>query len=199
MLTADLTEDYILQKLRDLQDREGAEIYNENADQPHQETTCAAVLIPLTRFGEQWHLLYTRRGDRVETHKGQVSFPGGACDPGEKTPEQTALREVEEEIGIRPQDVRILGRLTAMVTITSFKVTPVVGLVPWPYAFRVESAEVARVFTMPLAWLADKSNRWEIPLPERNFSLIVYHPYDGELLWGATALMTDTFLKVLGL
>jgi hypothetical protein len=86
-----------------------------------------------------------------------------------------------------------------MITITSFRVTPVVGVVNWPYAFRVENAEVARVFTMPLAWLADKSNRWEFKLPGRKYGLIVYHPYDGELLWGATAIMTDTFMKVLGL
>lgn len=200
MLPPNLTEDYIIEKLSISRDKNGSgEVYNENEDLPGSEAKCAAVLIPMMRFGGEWHLLYTRRGDKVETHKGQVSFPGGACDPGEQTPEQTALREAHEEIGIRPQDVRVLGRLTSMITITSFRVTPVVGLVPWPYAFQVEYAEVARVFTMPLAWLADKSNRWEISLPGRRFGLIVYHPYDGELLWGATALMTDTFLKVLGL
>jgi 8-oxo-dGTP pyrophosphatase MutT (NUDIX family) len=199
MILADLTEELIIEKLRSSQALNVNEFYNESGDIMGKEPKCAAVLIPLTRFGDEWHLLYTRRGTKVETHKGQVSFPGGACDPGEKTPEQTALREVNEEIGIRPQDVRILGRLTAMITITSFRVTPVVGVIPWPYAFRVESAEVARVFTLPLAWLADKSNRWEIPLPGRDFGLIVYHPYDGELLWGATALMTDNFLKALGL
>jgi hypothetical protein len=86
-----------------------------------------------------------------------------------------------------------------MITITSFRVTPVVGVVSWPYAFLVENAEVARIFTMPLTWLADKSNRWEFTLPGRKFSVIVYHPYDGELLWGATAMMTDIFLKVLGI
>lgn len=199
MTHPDLSEDYIIEKLRALQENSGDDIYNESEKLLGGEPKCAAVLIPLTRFGDEWHLLYTRRGDKVETHKGQVSFPGGACDPGEQTPEQTALREAEEEIGIRQADVRVLGRLAAMITITSFRVTPVVGVVPWPYAFRVENAEVARVFTMPLAWLADKSNRWEMTLPGREFGLIVYHPYDGELLWGATALMTDNFLKALDL
>ena len=200
MIVPNLTETYIIEKLRISEDKnEGGEIFNESENLKYEETKCAAVLIPLIHFGDEWHLLYTRRGDKVETHKGQVSFPGGACNPGEETPEQTALRETEEEIGINPQDVHILGRLAAMITITSFRVTPVVGLVPWPYAFRVENAEVARVFTMPLAWLADKSNRWEFNLPGRKFGLIVYHPHDGELLWGATALMTDNFLKTLGL
>jgi 8-oxo-dGTP pyrophosphatase MutT (NUDIX family) len=200
MILPDLTEEYIIERLRVLIDKNNlGEIYNESENPPGEEAKCAAVLIPLTHFGNEWHLLYTRRGDKVETHKGQVSFPGGACDPGEKTPEETALREAQEEIGIIPQDVHVLGRLASMITITSFNVTPVVGLVPWPYAFKVENAEVARVFTMPLAWLADKNNRWEMNLPGREFGLIVYHPYDGELLWGATALMTDNFLKALGI
>ena len=195
-----LTEGYIIDKLR-IALEQGGEIasFNEADDPQSKEPKCAAVLIPLAWFGDEWHLLYTRRTDEVETHKGQVAFPGGACDPGEEMPEQTALREAEEEVGIRPQDVRILGRLASLITITSFRVTPVVGVVDWPYTFRVENAEVARVFTMPLAWLAEKSNRWEFKLPGREYSLIVYHPYDGELLWGATAIMTDTFMKVLGL
>jgi 8-oxo-dGTP pyrophosphatase MutT (NUDIX family) len=200
MMLHNLTESCITEKLRIAWDKNGGEeIYNEAGALQGKEPKCAAVLIPLTWFENEWHLLYTRRTDRVETHKGQVSFPGGACDPDEKTPEQTALREAKEEVGIRPQDVRVLGRLASMITITRFRVTPVVGVVGWPYAFRVENAEVARVFTMPLTWLADKSNRWEFKLPGSEYGLIVYHPYDGELLWGATAIMTDTFMKVLGL
>ncbi|MBN1454533.1 MAG: CoA pyrophosphatase [Anaerolineales bacterium] len=200
MSLPNLTENYIAEKLRIAWEQNaGADLFNEADTVQGKEPKCAAVLIPLLWFENEWHLLYTRRTDKVETHKGQVSFPGGACDPGEETAEQTALREAEEEIGIRPQDVRILGRLSPMVTITSFRVTPVVGVVGWPYAFRVENAEVARVFTMPLAWLADKSNRWEFTLPGRKYGLIVYHPYDGELLWGVTAFMTDTFMKVLDL
>jgi len=195
-----LTENYIIGKLRIAWEKNREdEIYNEAEDPEGIEPRCAAVLIPLAWFEKQWHLLYTRRTDKVETHKGQVSFPGGACDPGEETPEQTALREANEEVGIQLQDVRLLGKLAPMITITSFKVTPVVGVVSWPYAFRVENAEVARVFTMPLAWLADKRNRWEFKLPGRPYGLIVYHPYDGELLWGATAIMTDIFMQVLEL
>ena len=200
MMPSNLTENYITEKLRIAWDKNGgSEIYNEADATGDNEPKCAAVLIPMAWFEDEWHLLYTRRTNKVETHKGQVSFPGGACDPGEETPEQTALREAEEEIGMHPQDVRVLGRLAPMITITSFRVTPVVGVVKWPYAFRVENAEVARVFTMPLSWLAEKSNRWEFKLPSREYGLIVYHPYDGEILWGATAAMTDIFMKVLGL
>lgn len=159
---------------------------------------CAAVLIPLVWQDDEWHLLYTRRTDKVESHKGQVSFPGGACDDGETTPEQTALREAEEEIGIHPPDVRILGRLANLVTITYFRVTPVVGIVKWPIVFRVGEHEVARVFTIPLGWLANPSNRWQFERSDLKRALIAYHPYDGELLWGATARITVDFLNVLG-
>jgi 8-oxo-dGTP pyrophosphatase MutT (NUDIX family) len=159
---------------------------------------CAAVLVPLVWYDDEWHLLFTRRTDRVESHKGQVSFPGGACDEGETTPEETALREADEEIGLNPKDVKVLGRLANMITISHFRVTPVVGIIQWPTVFRVGEHEVARVFTIPLGWLANPSNRWQFHVEGRNRSLIAYHPYDGELLWGATARMTVDFLRVLG-
>ncbi len=160
---------------------------------------CAAVLVPLLWMDDQWNLLFTRRTDHVESHKGQVSFPGGGCDEGETTPEQTALREAWEEIGLDPQRVRILGRLANMITVTSFHVTPVVGVIDWPTVFVVGQHEVERIFTIPLYWLADTRNRWEFTMPGRNRGLIAFHPYDGELLWGATARMTVDFLQTMGL
>ena len=193
-----LSEDFICERLRAVDPDPFGDGYAEVDLAPDSKVKCAAVLVPLVSVDGEWHLLYTRRTDCVESHKGQVSFPGGACDEGETTPEQTALREAHEEVGILPQDVRVLGRLTNMITITHFRVTPVVGVVPWPYVFRVGAAEVARVFTIPLAWLAEPRNRWEFPFPERKRALIAYHPYDGELLWGATARMTVDFLSTLG-
>ena len=100
MMPPHLTESYITKKLRIAwKQNGGTDIFNDADPAQAIEPRCAAVLIPLTWFDDEWHLLYTRRTDKVETHKGQVSFPGGACDPGEETPEQTALREAEEEIG----------------------------------------------------------------------------------------------------
>jgi len=165
MTFPDLTEAYITERLRTAYAANVSSEAPENMNfAPGADLKCAAVLLPLLRLGDEWRLLYTRRTERVETHKGQVSFPGGVCDPGEEQPEQTALRESEEEIGLRPLDVRVLGRLSPLVTITSFRVSPIVGVIPWPYAFRVGNAEVARVFTMPLSWLADQRNRWEFSL-----------------------------------
>lgn len=196
-----LPEDYISRRLTEAIEAASAasDGYAEIDLTDETHLRCAAVLVPLVWHDDEWHLLFTRRTDTVESHKGQVSFPGGACDEGETTPEQTALREADEEIGLNPSDVKVLGRLANMITITYFRVTPVVGMIKWPAVFHVGEHEVARVFTIPLGWLADPSNRWEFTRPGTTRSLIAYHPYDGELLWGATARMTVDFLNVLGL
>jgi len=196
-----LTEEFISRKLHEAIKSAGpsSDGYAEIDLTKETRLKCAAVLVPLLWQNDEWHLLFTRRTERVESHKGQVSFPGGACDEGESTPEETALREANEEIGLEPKNVRVLGRLANMITITSFRVTPVVGVIPWPTVFRVGEHEVARIFTIPLLWLTDQRNRWEFNMFGRNRTLIAYHPYDGELLWGATARMTLDFLKVLDL
>jgi len=195
-----LSEETITQKLQGayVATASSSTAFSEVNMKPDTQLKCAAVLVPLVWQDHQWHLLYTRRTDTVESHKGQVSFPGGACDEGETTPEQTALREADEEIGLNPSDVRVLGRLADMITVSYYQVTPVVGVVRWPTVFRVGEQEVARVFTIPLGWLANPSNRWQFERPETKVGLIAYHPYDGELLWGATARMTVDFLNVLG-
>lgn len=196
----DFTEEEIAARLREAQSASTTDGYAPAETTPGAPAPkCAAVLVPLLRQGGEWHLLYTRRTEAVENHKSQVSFPGGACDEGETSPEQTALREAAEELGLDPRQVRTLGRLNPMLTVTSYLVTPVVGAIPWPTVFKPAQAEVARVFTMPLAWLADRSNRWEFTMPGRRYSVIVYHPFDGEILWGATARITVDFLELLGL
>jgi 8-oxo-dGTP pyrophosphatase MutT (NUDIX family) len=164
---------------------------------------CAAVLIPLARCREEWQLVFTRRTDTVAHHKGQVSFPGGGCEVGESTPEMTALREAREEIGLNPSDVRLLGRMNDVPTITGYRVAPVIGVIPWPYRVRLEEEEVMCLFTIPLLWLADRANWVEQPVtPDgapRPFPIIRYRPYDGEILWGISARITHHFLSILGL
>jgi len=195
-----LSEEIISQRLHKAIQSAGpsSDGFSELAVTDESRIKCAAVLVPLVWQDREWHLLFTRRTDTVESHKGQVSFPGGACDDGETTPEQTALREADEEIGLNPKDVKVLGRLANLITVSYYRITPVVGVVKWPAVFRVGEAEVARVFTIPLGWLANALNRWQFERPESGRALIAYHPYDGELLWGATARMTVDFLNVLG-
>jgi 8-oxo-dGTP pyrophosphatase MutT (NUDIX family) len=160
---------------------------------------CAAVLVPLVWWNNEWQLVFTRRTETVEYHKGQVSFPGGGCEMDEATPEATALREANEEIGLAPADVRLLGRMNDIITITEYRVTPIVGVIPWPYQFRPEPAEVGRIFTIPFLWLADSSNWIERPVTpqgdSRSFPVIRYLPYDGETLWGVTARITLNLLR----
>ena len=162
----------------------------------------AAVLIPLLRVDGRWEALFTRRNPDLHEHSGQVAFPGGRADPGDASPEATALREAEEEIGLRPQDVRLLGRLKPFATITAYAVTPVVGMIPWPYPLRTSAVEVSRVFTIPLDWLSDPANleKRARPLPDPHDPVDVYYfkPYDGEVLWGASARFTLALLQALG-
>ncbi|MEI6289514.1 MAG: CoA pyrophosphatase [Chloroflexota bacterium] len=158
----------------------------------------AAVLLPLTMVDGDWQVLFTRRTDIVEHHKGQVSFPGGAADPDDAGIEDTALREADEEIGLSRTDVRILGKLGEMLTVTNFYITPIVGVFDWPYAFKVHTIEVGRVFTLPLKWLSDRDNWQEFIRKETQRPVITYSPYDGELLWGVTARITVEFIRTLG-
>lgn len=161
----------------------------------------AAVLMPLLLQGGEWHLLFTRRNAALAEHSGQVAFPGGRADNEDASPEATALREAYEEVGICPSDVRILGRLRSFLTITNYLVTPVVGIIPWPYPLRLQASEVSRAFTIPLRWLADPANYEEhlreLPSPYPPVPVIYYHPYDNEVLWGATARFTQTLLELL--
>jgi 8-oxo-dGTP pyrophosphatase MutT (NUDIX family) len=159
----------------------------------------AAVLVPLTLIDGDWQILYTRRTDIVEHHKGQVSFPGGATDPGDTGPEDTAQREATEEIGLRRADVHLLGRMGEMRTVTNFLITPIVATFSWPYAFTVHTIEVDRVFMLPLKWLSNPKNWQEFIRQETQHSVITYFPYDGELLWGVTARITVEFLRAINL
>jgi 8-oxo-dGTP pyrophosphatase MutT (NUDIX family) len=165
---------------------------------PHKP---AAVLVPFLRHNAAWHILLTRRHAGLPEHSGQVAFPGGRSDPGDANPESTALREAQEEIGLKPSDVRILGRLHDFLTITNYLVTPVIGVIPWPYELRLEKGEVSRAFTIPLDWLADPANHEErmraLPAPHAPVGVIYFQPYDGEILWGASARFTLTLLDVL--
>lgn len=162
----------------------------------------AAVLIPLLKSSGEWNLLYTRRTQNVQTHKGQVSFPGGAAEPGDQSLEATALREAREEIGLEPSDVRVLGKIQDYPTISHFVITPIVGIIPWPYTLCLSKDEVHRVFTIPLSWLIQPDNLEERPytLPDgRHENVLFFKQYDCELLWGVTARITFNFLKIIQL
>lgn len=161
----------------------------------------AAVLIPLYWDQNQWHTLLTRRTNHVEEHRGQVSFPGGMIESDDLNHVQAALREAHEEIGILPQDVDVLGKLRPTRTITHFLITPVVGVIPWPYDLHRNPSEVASVFGVPLKWLSDPTNlelREFKPSPSGpSFEIHYFKAYQGEVIWGATGRIVVGFLEVL--
>ena len=163
----------------------------------------AAVLMPLLKKKNEWHILYTRRTSSLPEHSGQVAFPGGRSDPGDTSPEVTALREAQEEINLSPSKVKILGRLHQLRTISNYCVFPVVGRIPWPYKFLLAREEVSRIFTIPMEWLADPNNHKvqmrELPSPHSPVPVIYFDRYDGELLWGISAQITINFLDSLNL
>lgn len=158
--------------------------------------------MPLFLYGGSWHLLYTRRTDHVESHQGQVSFPGGVIEEGDSSPQEAALREAEEEIGLNPEEVEILGSMDHLLTVTQFRIIPIVGLIPWPYPYQLNPIEVARVFGVPIQWLMDPQNQ-EIQYRKPLLSgpavpVIYFKPYQEEVIWGATAKLTVDFLEIWG-
>lgn len=158
--------------------------------------TRAAVLVPLLCAGDGPRLVLTRRSQRVGTHKGQVSFPGGRVDPDDRDARHTALREAHEELAIRPADVRVLGQLHDRITVTDFLVTPVVGAIDHPYPFRPEPAEIDEVYEVPLRDFLDPGvHRVERTAVHRGRPYDV-HRYEvaGTVVWGATAWFIHHFL-----
>ena len=161
----------------------------------------AAVLIPFFENDGEYKLLFTKRTDRVEHHKGQISFPGGAVDEEDATFEETALREANEEIGLLRNDVKILGQIDDTLTVVSrFIIHPFVGLIPHPYDFKINSKEVKRLIKAPFNLFLEDSSMDKMDSVE--FEGATYptpaYEYNGDLIWGATARIMENFLDILG-
>jgi len=166
-------------------------------DGARRERRRAAVLVPLFLRERQLWILFTRRTETVGHHRGQISFPGGAEEPGDESLSRTALRETEEELGIAPEDVRLLGTLAPIVTITNFYVEPYVAAIPQPYLFRPAEAEIAEVLEVPLSALRDPAILEKKRLPGRE-EVILFYNYGPHVIWGATARILAELLEALG-
>ncbi len=158
---------------------------------PDRVWTPAAVLVGLVERESGLSVLLTRRADTLRSHTGQVAFPGGRCDPGE-TPWETALREAEEEIGLDPAHVDLVGLSTPYRTaVTGYQITPVVGFVSPKLSLTPNPHEVADIFETPFGFLMDPNNleqqERETPAGERRRFYAA--TWEGQYIWGATAGM----------
>ena len=163
----------------------------------HDKATPAAVLLLIYEKAGEPYVVLTRRTEDVEHHKGETSFPGGAFDPDDGDMLTTALRETEEEIGVRPEDVEVLGQLDDIVTITGFLVSPFVGVLRTSsYPFVVNAQEVAELVEVPLRHLMDERNleRGTRHYGDRWLPFLSYH-YGDHRIWGATARIFKGFFE----
>ena len=161
--------------------------------------TQASVLLPLfVKDGQCW-LLFMRRADTVEYHKGEVSFPGGVVDRNDDSPEGAAKRETFEEIGVRKEDIEILGQLDDIPTMTSrFIIHPFVGVVPFPYPFRINKREVEHLIEVPLRFFFDPSQPqpYSVDYGGGIFETPAFI-YKGAVIWGATQRILEKFIDLI--
>jgi 8-oxo-dGTP pyrophosphatase MutT (NUDIX family) len=160
----------------------------------------AAVLVPVIVGENGLEFLLTRRTEDVETHKGQISFPGGVTDAEDVSPEATALRETEEELGILPSHIEVLGALDDLATPTGFVITPVVGLLATLPHLTPNPAEVAEAFTVPWEVFLNPSNgRTEVREFMGQPRDIWFYDTGQHIVWGATAAIIHSVLSRLNL
>lgn len=163
--------------------------------------SAAAVVVPLFDGSGELGAVFIRRTDTVETHKGQYAFPGGFAENSDVSLADTALREFEEELGVARADVRLLGELDDIATIHSVRISPFVGFIPHPYAFRPNPDEVDAVVELPLARLCAPGIRTvtEVDRPGLGRVSLTFYRVDGHTIWGATGAILDGLLRRLGM
>ncbi len=158
----------------------------------------AAVLVPIQERGDGDYLVLTQRTETVNSHKGQVAFPGGRIDSHDSGALAAALRESHEEIGIDPRHVRILGQLDQVTAGSNYLVTPFVGVIPFPYEFRLNPAETTAVFSVPVSALLEPGR---FRIEQRSYLSSGHDPiyhfhYQGWDIWGATARIITQLLEI---
>ncbi len=160
----------------------------------------AGVLVPVVQAGETYNFLFTTRTEIVETHKGQISFPGGVADTGDASMVDTALREAWEEVGIAQSTVDVIGVLDDLQTPTGFVITPVVGVIEHLSELSINAHEVAEVFQVPVGFFLNPTNgRRELRTVGGKDREVWYYDVDNRVIWGATAMIIRSFLTTVGL
>jgi 8-oxo-dGTP pyrophosphatase MutT (NUDIX family) len=160
-------------------------------------TKRASVLVPFFQAGGAPHLLFLKRPEGQYRHAGQIAFPGGKRD-GEESAVDCALREAMEEVGLSPSDVEVLGELDEFDTVvTGFRINPIVGVIPHPYAFKPDPFEVERLITVPVSRLLDRTIfRQELRRALGRLLPVYYYTVDGDVIWGVTGGMLAPLLEL---
>ena len=156
----------------------------------------SAVLIPIFETNDGHYIVFTERTHMVRTHKGQISFPGGSRDPDDASLLDTALRECAEEVGIARETVQIIGQLDDCPTyVSSYIITPFVGVIPWPHVFKASEAETASIIEASIADLLDERCLTEETQIVDGVAVPAYYfTHGGKVIWGATARILKQFL-----
>ncbi|MGJ8693130.1 MAG: CoA pyrophosphatase [Thalassotalea sp.] len=150
----------------------------------------AAVLIAIFEDNKQLQVLFTLRASHLKHHAGQVCFPGGKVEPSDQDIVATALREADEEIGLKPENINVLGKLHKYQTLTGFAVTPIVGFIKNDFQYQIDQQEVAEVFSVPLNHFLNHHNHLTITSQFNGKQRpVTFMPYQHYNIWGATAAM----------
>ncbi len=155
----------------------------------HQTYIDAAVLLPLVYVNNEIQVILTRRSSKLKNHAGQISFPGGRVEESDQSAKVAALRETEEEIGIRASYIEVVGQLPDLFTGTGFLMKPYVGWVNEGFSIQTDSNEVEEVFYVPLSFLMDPRNHrlHNAKLPDGTVRYYFSMPWNSYFIWGATA------------
>lgn len=161
--------------------------------------TPSAVLVPVQVADAGLSLLYTKRSESLNQHRGQISFPGGKWSPEDASLRATALREAQEEIGLDPGDIEVLGELDEVWTPTGFTIRPYVGLIRAPYPYRVNPAEIDRLIEVPWDALPQRPEAFgcQVKIVQGEPLEICHFTVNADLIWGATARITRNLMAVL--
>jgi 8-oxo-dGTP pyrophosphatase MutT (NUDIX family) len=159
----------------------------------------AAVLAPLYVHDGEYCMIFTKRSESLYHHRGQISFPGGGYESRDNSLQETALRESEEEIGLQPEDVTILGQLDDLLTTGSnYLVRPFVGVIPYPYPFELDQRETAYLIEVPLPFLRQHNPPQQVTREHDGRTVqSFFFDYEGHIIWGATAKILKQFLDLL--
>ncbi|PCJ95161.1 MAG: CoA pyrophosphatase [Hyphomicrobiales bacterium] len=174
----------------------GDHVLDLNRPKPPTELKSAAVLIAIIVHDNAPSVVLTRRTAHLSSHAGQIAFPGGRSDLVDATRHLTALREAEEEIGLDPTQVHIVGMMNPYMTGSGYNISPIIGLVKPPVSFAANPDEVSEIFEVPLSFLMQPGNYQKI---KRNWNGVTHHtyaiPYQDHYIWGVTAGILRTLYE----